>query len=68
MTAPASTLRLRQIREDRNLSRLELAVLSNTSEATIVRAERGDISPKLSSLHAWAHALECTVTDLIGEP
>lgn len=61
---------LESIRKQRNLSRRELADLSNVSQGTITALEYGTndaFNVKLSTLIALSQALEVKVIDLIPD-
>ena len=55
--------RLRSIRADRSLSREALAAVAGVSVSSIVRIERGDYVPKLTTLRKISGALDIAVTE-----
>lgn len=58
--------KLRYFRERENLSRKELAKITNISESSIEKYELGIRKPKIASLELLAHALNTEVFILIG--
>ena len=60
-------LRLRQIREGREVSLRALAKLAGVGVATLTRMEAGKWDPRLSTLQKLAKTLGVTVAELIGE-
>jgi transcriptional regulator with XRE-family HTH domain len=60
-------LRLRQIREGREVSLRVLAKLAGVGVATLARMEAGEWDPRLSTLQKLAKTLGVTVGALIGE-
>ena len=58
---------LRQIRENRVLSRQELARRSDVDESTIYRAERGQTKLRPSTVRKLAKALDVPPSELINE-
>ena len=58
---------LRQIRENRVLSRKELARRSGVDESTIYRAERGQTKLRPSTVRKLARALDVPPSELINE-
>ena len=58
---------LRQIRENRVLSRKELARRSGVDESTIYRAERGQTKLRPSTVRKLARALDVPPGELITE-
>ena len=60
-------LRLRQIREGREVSLRVLAKLAGVGVATLARMEAGNWDPRLSTLQKLAKTLGVTVAELIGE-
>ena len=59
--------RLRAVRENKGWSRDLLARKSGTTALTILRAEVHGSDPALSTVLAWADALDVTVAELVGE-
>lgn len=57
---------IRQVREKQNITQEELAKLADISRATAVRIEKGEHSPRYSTLQSIAGALKTTVTDLLS--
>jgi XRE family transcriptional regulator, regulator of sulfur utilization len=60
-------LRLRQIRERKEVSLRALAKLAGVGVATLARMEAGKWDPRLSTLKKLARTLDVTVAELIGE-
>jgi transcriptional regulator with XRE-family HTH domain len=60
-------LRLRQIREGKEVSLRVLAKLAGVGVATLARMEAGEWDPRLSTLQKLAKTLGVTVAELIGE-
>jgi transcriptional regulator with XRE-family HTH domain len=60
--------RLRQLRERAGLSQRELSIKADVGAMACSRVERGAVQPTLSTLQAFARALDCTVDDLLAEP
>ena len=58
------TYRIKQIREQRNLSLRDLASMSDLSHATISYIERGLRKPTIDVLIAIAEALNVEITEL----
>jgi transcriptional regulator with XRE-family HTH domain len=59
--------RLRAVREDKGWSRDLLARKSGTTSLTILRAELHGSDPALSTVLAWADALEVSVAELVED-
>ena len=59
--------RLRQLREDRNLSMRSLATASGLSANALSMIERGKTSPSVSTLYKLADALGVPITTFFGE-
>lgn len=57
---------LRRIRENRALSRKDLADMSNTRESTIYRAETGQTRLRPSTIRKLAEALGVEPEDLVS--
>jgi transcriptional regulator with XRE-family HTH domain len=60
--------RLRQVREQKGLTRYRLAQLSGISKEGVNKLERGDADPRLSTLLKLAAALGVAPADLLPEP
>jgi transcriptional regulator with XRE-family HTH domain len=58
--------RLREMRERRGLTQVELSRVSGISVASIVRAEHGG-DVRVTNARRYAAALNCTISDLLGE-
>jgi transcriptional regulator with XRE-family HTH domain len=56
--------RIAAIRERRDLTQLELARLARISVSTVSKAERGEITPRLVTLHKMAKVLRVTTSAL----
>jgi transcriptional regulator with XRE-family HTH domain len=56
------------MREARGWSRETLADKSGTSAMTILRFELHGSDPSLSTLKAWADALDVTIAEMLYEP
>jgi transcriptional regulator with XRE-family HTH domain len=67
MITVSPMLRLRQIREGREVSLRGLAKLAGVGVATLARMEAGNWDPRLSTLQKLAKTLGVTVAELIGE-
>jgi transcriptional regulator with XRE-family HTH domain len=59
--------RLRQLREQKELTRYRLAQLSGVSKEGVNKLERGDADPRLSTLVKLAAALGVSPRDLLPE-
>lgn len=60
--------RLRELREDRNISMRGLAAKSGLSANALSMIERGKTSPSVSTLYKLADALGVDITAFFGEP
>jgi len=60
--------RLRQLREQRNLSMRSLATASGLSANALSMIERGKTSPSVSTLYKLADAMGVPITTFFGEP
>ena len=58
--------RLAGVRDRRGLTQLELAKLAGVSVSTVSKAERGEISPRLETLHKMARVLRVSTSALLG--
>ena len=58
-------MKLKEIREARNITQMELAVLINVPQSTIATWETGRAFPRAEKLPAIAKALSCTVDELL---
>lgn len=58
---------VKQRREAKRWNQSELAIKSNTTQATISRIEAGDDNAKIDTLRGIAFALDCLVIDLLPE-
>ena len=59
-------MRLLELREERNLSQLDVAESIKTSRTNIGRWEKGTNEPSSSALIALADFFECTIDYLLG--
>src|SRR5918994_1657283 len=59
--------RIRQLREERGLSQVKLAVMADMDPATLNRLERGTGNPNLKTLQRVADALDIGVADLLED-
>ena len=59
--------RLRTLRREAGISRTALAVMVGRCEHTLYLWERGRVAPRGDALGRLAHALQCTVDDLLVE-
>ena len=59
-------MRLLELREERNLSQLDIADAINTSRTNIGRWEKGTNEPSSSALIALADYFECSIDYLLG--
>lgn len=57
--------KLAQMRKQRNLTQTELAEKCGWKKSTISEWERGTRNPNIEKLQILAHALDCTITELI---
>ena len=60
--------RLRQLREQRNMSMRSLATASGLSANALSMIERGKTSPSVSTLYKLADAMGVPITTFFGEP
>jgi transcriptional regulator with XRE-family HTH domain len=60
--------RLRELREERNISMRKLATKSGLSANALSMIERGKTSPSVSTLYKLAEAMEVDITAFFGEP
>ena len=61
-------LKLKELREVKNVSLLILADLCEIDKSTLSKYERGVKTPKLDTLEKWANALGRTVTIGLHQP
>ncbi len=59
--------KLKEIRTRRFLTQEELAARAGVSPATIVRVERNQAEPHISTMRKLAKALDIDPTELLGE-
>jgi transcriptional regulator with XRE-family HTH domain len=59
--------KLKKIRTRRFLTQEELAARAGVSPATIVRVERNQAEPHISTMRKLAEALDVEPTELLGE-
>jgi transcriptional regulator with XRE-family HTH domain len=59
--------RIRQLRKERGLSQVKLAVMADMDPATLNRLEQGKGNPNLKTLERVATALDVEVADLLGK-
>ena len=59
--------RLREYRLSKKMTQVELSRLSGVKQATISALENGYNSPTTPTLEMLSKALDCTVSDLLGE-
>ena len=59
-------MRLKELREEKNLSQLDIANSINTSRTNIGRWEKGINEPSSSALISLANFFECSVDYLLG--
>ncbi len=59
--------KLKEIRTRRFLTQEELAARAGVSPATIVRVERNQAEPHISTMRKLAEALDVDPTELLGE-
>jgi transcriptional regulator with XRE-family HTH domain len=60
--------RLRQLRERAGLSQRALSIKADVGVMACSRIERGAVQPTLSTLQAFAKALNVSVDELLAEP
>jgi transcriptional regulator with XRE-family HTH domain len=58
--------KLREIRLKRKLSQEKLAEMLGTKQSYISSWEHGKYEPRIETLKEIAHALNCTVSELVG--
>lgn len=58
---------LREIRQRKKITQADLSKLAGIKQPTISAIENGINKPALETLILLSHALNCTVSDLIGE-
>lgn len=58
--------KLKEIRLKRKLSQEKLAELLKTKQSIISCWENGKYEPRIETLKVIAHALNCTVSELVG--
>ena len=58
-------LKLREVREAKFLTQMELAELAAVSETTVVRLEAGTNNPRISTIRKLAAALGVKPTELV---
>lgn len=56
--------RIREIRENKNITQVELADKALTTQSTVAKIEKGLIEPKATLIPLFAEALECEIKDL----
>lgn len=56
--------RIVELRKERRITQEDLAFFCNTSVSTVIRAEKGKIDPKASSILILAEALNMSTNDL----
>jgi transcriptional regulator with XRE-family HTH domain len=59
-------LRIRKIRESKDITQSELARLSDKDRQNIYRLEKGKINPSIYSLYEIAQALGVDLSDITG--
>ncbi len=59
---------IRQLREERDWSQLDVAVRLRVSVASVSNWERGIRTPRWDHLHALAHLFGINVADIAEEP
>ena len=57
--------RVRELREQRGLTKEQLAFENDLSKPTIIRIERDEFDPKLSTLIKLANGLGVTLSDIV---
>ncbi len=57
---------LKHLREEKNLTREQIAKLLNVHRSTISRWEDDTMSPKLNNIYKLAEILDISITDLVG--
>lgn len=60
-------MRIREIRESKNLSQLKLAHMTGLTQAFVCELETGRKNPSISSLVKVAKALDCSIDDLLSD-
>ena len=60
-------MKLREIREQKGLSQVQLSELSHVDRVSISRYETGRKMPSVDSLKRLAKALDVSTDDLLGE-
>ena len=59
---------LYRMREEKRITRMQLAVVIGWDDETLGRRERGDVSPTLQELEDWSAALGCHVHLALMQP
>jgi transcriptional regulator with XRE-family HTH domain len=60
--------RLRQLRKRAGLTQVELSMKAGLGAMACSRIERGAAEPKLSTLQAFAKALDVSMDELLADP
>ncbi|MBC7937236.1 MAG: helix-turn-helix transcriptional regulator [Rhizobacter sp.] len=61
-------LRIRELRKQRHLSQLDLAVLMDNHAEQVGRIERGELNVTIGTLQKIAEGLNMSVSHLLAEP
>lgn len=59
--------RIKAIREEKNISQIELARLTDKERQNIYRLEKGKINPSIFQLYEIANSLEMNLSDLLKD-
>jgi len=59
-------LNLRRIRENRNMSQLELAAAMNVGQSAVSQWETGESRPTYNNLIKLTRILKCSLAELVG--
>lgn len=60
-------MKLRQVRMNKGLTQVELSKKSGVSRSKISQYESGQMFPRVPTLLKLAHALDCTMDDLVEQ-
>ncbi len=56
--------KIKELRENKNITQVELADKALTTQSTVAKIEKGLIEPKYTLISLFAEALECEIKDL----
>lgn len=61
-------MRLKELRTQKHISQLDMAIACGVSQSSIVGYENGRCTPNPETLVKMAKALDCTVDELLTDP